>query len=155
LRPRRPLRRSRRRSLRRSQCRFHLRIRCPFRTRRGGPDAVVNRFVSICLGATLVASCSKSPTQPPPVDPYPNGPTIVCPASVTVTSPNGQPTNVTYGSTTISGGAPPITETCTNPNQSAFPIGTTTVTCTATDARQRASSCSFQVTVQQPPKLSV
>jgi len=115
----------------------------------------VIRFVTLVLGAALVAGCSKSPTQPPPVDPYPNGPTIACPASVTVTSPTGQATTVTYGATSISGGAPPVTESCTNPNQSSFPIGTTTVTCTATDARQRASSCTFQVVVQPPPKLSV
>ena len=115
----------------------------------------MNRFAPLVLGAAIAAGCSKGPTQPPPVDPYPNGPTIACPAAVTVTSPTGQPTNVTYGSTAISGGAPPVTESCTNANQSLFPIGTTTVTCTATDARQRASSCTFQVIVQPPPKLSV
>jgi len=103
----------------------------------------------------LVASCSGTPTKPPPVDPYPDGPTIKCPDSVTVTSPTGLPTIVIYGSTSVTGGAPPVTDSCTNPNQSTFPLGTTDVVCTATDSRQRTSSCTFRVTVQAPPKLSV
>jgi lysophospholipase L1-like esterase len=34
-----------------------------------------------------------------------------------------------------------------------FPVGTTTVTCTATDAQQRVSSCSLTVAVATPPRL--
>jgi lysophospholipase L1-like esterase len=35
-----------------------------------------------------------------------------------------------------------------------FSVGTTAVTCTATDARQRTDACTFQVTVTVPPKIS-
>src|SRR5262249_61605221 len=101
------------------------------------------------------AACTRTPTSPPPPDPYPEGPKITCPAPVTITSPNGQPTVVVYGAVSVTGGAPPVTQTCTNPSQSTFPIGTTTVMCTATDARQRTASCTFDVTVQLPPKLTV
>ena len=40
---------------------------------------------------------------------------------------------------------------CNQPTQ--FPIGSTTVGCTATDARQRTASCSFVVAVKGPPRL--
>ena len=44
---------------------------------------------------------------------------------------------------------------CSFPSGSAFPVGTTTVTCTATDSAGRQTSCAFQVTVSdtQPPVL--
>lgn len=37
---------------------------------------------------------------------------------------------------------------CTPPSGSFFPIGTTTVTCTATDASGNQSTCAFPVTVR-------
>jgi lysophospholipase L1-like esterase len=52
-------------------------------------------------------------------------------------------------------GKPPVSTTCLPENGALFPVGETTVTCTATDAAQRASSCTFLVTVTAPPKLSV
>ncbi len=39
-------------------------------------------------------------------------------------------------------------------SQSSFPIGSTTVTCTATDTRQRTGLCTFGVTVLPPPVIS-
>src|SRR5262249_57566687 len=44
---------------------------------------------------------------------------------------------------------------CSPPSESLFQIGTTTVTCTATDSRQRVATCMFQVMVVAPPKLTV
>ena len=41
--------------------------------------------------------------------------------------------------------------TCNQPTQ--FPIGSTTVGCTATDAKQKTASCSFVVAVKAPPRL--
>ena len=60
-----------------------------------------------------------------------------------------------YGATTTSLGAPPVTTECTPASGSTFPVGTTTVTCTATDARQRTDSCAFTVTVTPPPRISL
>ena len=40
-----------------------------------------------------------------------------------------------------------MTVACTPASDSTFPIGATTVQCTATDARSRTASCSFAVTV--------
>jgi lysophospholipase L1-like esterase len=106
--------------------------------------------------ALLLATACSSPPKPTPVDQFPNGPKISCPdAPAPFTSPNGLPAVVQYGTPTVAGGAPNVALACTPPSGSTFPVGTTAVTCTATDARQRVDSCSFNVVVTQPPRLSV
>lgn len=70
-------------------------------------------------------------------------------------SSNNQPTVVVYGSATTARGAPPVSLSCTPASLTVFPIGLTTVTCTATDARQRTASCTFGVTVVAPPAISI
>lgn len=105
----------------------------------------------------MVSACASptSPTTPPP-DPYAEGPHITCPASPNAfTSPNGQAMSIQYGTATTTGGAPPVSVACTPANGSTFPIGTTAVSCTATDSRQRTDQCSFNVSVLAPPKISV
>src|SRR5207244_1727432 len=44
---------------------------------------------------------------------------------------------------------PGVTVACAPPSGSTFPTGTTTVTCTATDAAGNTSACSFNVTVNE------
>jgi lysophospholipase L1-like esterase len=44
---------------------------------------------------------------------------------------------------------------CAPPSGALFPIGTTKVTCTAVDARQRTDSCSFNVVIQTIPVISL
>jgi lysophospholipase L1-like esterase len=94
--------------------------------------------------AVLVTDCS-SPTT---VDPGPpvGPPVVACPANVTVTSASAGQT-VTYPSPVTTGGTPPVTTTCVPASGSAFPVGTTTVSCTARDAIQRPAVCSFTVTL--------
>jgi len=46
-----------------------------------------------------------------------------------------------------------VTVACAPESNTAYPVGTTTVSCTATDAQQRTASCSFGVTVAAPPRL--
>jgi lysophospholipase L1-like esterase len=109
------------------------------------------------LGALIVvtAGCG-SPSKPAPIDQFPNGPKITCPdAPAALTSPTGQPLPVQYGTPIVTGGAPTVTVVCAPPSGSSFPVGTTAVTCTATDARQRLDSCSFNIVVSQPPRISV
>jgi lysophospholipase L1-like esterase len=60
-----------------------------------------------------------------------------------------------YGTATTTKGQPPVATTCLPENGTLFPVGETTVTCTAIDATRRASSCTFLVTVTAPPQLSV
>ncbi|MGE3512815.1 MAG: HYR domain-containing protein, partial [Vicinamibacterales bacterium] len=95
--------------------------------------------------------CAKSVVEPTTVV---EPPQIVCPAPQTGRSLTGGPAVVTFSPTTTLG-AEPVTTVCTPPSGTSFAIGTTAVTCTATDARQRVASCSFSVTVEQPPRLSV
>jgi hypothetical protein len=49
--------------------------------------------------------------------------------------------------------------TCSPPSGSLFPVGTTTVSCTAMDCRGNTASCSFPVTVEKacppPPKVTL
>jgi hypothetical protein len=77
--------------------------------------------------------------------------TITCPASITSVAAASCPiaTNMalTYPNPTLSNNCPGVTSFCNPPSGSAFPVGTTTVICTATDAADNISSCSFTVTV--------
>jgi lysophospholipase L1-like esterase len=77
----------------------------------------------------------------------PDPPKISCLASISVASSNGQPTSVTFGSATTTNGSPPVAVACSAVSGAFFPVGSTTVACTATDALQRSDSCTFTVTV--------
>ena len=72
---------------------------------------------------------------------------ITCPAdiSVTTTNPGGEVVN--YSAPTTSGGCAPVTVVCNPPSGSTFPVGTTVVTCTATDGQSNTATCTFTVTV--------
>jgi extracellular elastinolytic metalloproteinase len=83
-------------------------------------------------------------------------PTISCPADITVNTGAGQPTavvNFTVGSNDNCSGT---TVASTPPSGSAFPIGTTVVNSTATDASGNTATCSFNVTVSdaEPPTIT-
>lgn len=63
---------------------------------------------------------------------------------------------VTFADPIVTGGKTPLpAAVCTPPSGSLFPVGSTTVTCKATDALQRSASCTFNVTVTQPPVISL
>jgi lysophospholipase L1-like esterase len=55
---------------------------------------------------------------------------------------------VTYTAPAVSAGQSPITTTCSPESGAGFPLGTTTVSCGATDAMARQASCSFKVTLK-------
>ncbi|MCI0745878.1 MAG: HYR domain-containing protein, partial [Verrucomicrobia subdivision 3 bacterium] len=78
----------------------------------------------------------------PAVQP-PQQPTITCPINMTTTAASINGAVVTYPAPTATTGA---TVTCMPPSGSTFPIGTTTVTCTAANSAGSAS-CSFTVTI--------
>jgi HYR domain len=84
-------------------------------------------------------------------------PALLCPASITQsTDPNQCTAIVNYTVTAIDNCDGPVTATCTPPPGAAFPKGTMTVTCTATDSLNNQSSCSFPVTINdtQPPQIT-
>jgi lysophospholipase L1-like esterase len=76
---------------------------------------------------------------------------VNCPLSQAVASPGGQPVRATFAAATAVGGDPPVTVTCSSVSGSLFPVGSTLVTCTARDARQRAASCGFEIQVRAVP----
>ena len=92
--------------------------------------------------AVLLAGCG-SPNEPGPT---PAGPTISCPANITVRGVPGSGQAVTYPPATVTGGTSPVTTTCTPASGSSFNVGTTAVSCTAVDAASRQAQCSFTVT---------
>lgn len=121
-------------------------------------DTHVSRWCAAALVAILMAwgaACGGSPAAPtpppppPPPAPTPDPPALTCPADAAAQSPNGQPITVTLDAPTVQGGAPPVAVTCDAPE--AFPVGTTTVSCTAADALNRTASCSYAVTVTAVP----
>lgn len=121
---------------------------------------------TLLVAAITVASCGgstpKTPTTPdPPTNPTPNpnpppsAPSLTCPTTVTAGSTNGLGVVVPYTAPTASGGVAPVTVSCLPAPGSTFPIGTTTVTCTATAADTQVKTCSFSVTITPPiPKIS-
>jgi hypothetical protein len=95
------------------------------------------------------AQTSFSVTVKPPLDTTP--PTVVVPDSMTVEATTPAGATVTYGaSATDDVGV--VTFACTLPSGGVFAIGTTTVTCTATDAAGHSTTKSFTVKVVDTTK---
>src|SRR4029078_8342026 len=90
-----------------------------------------------------ISSCSftitVNDTQPPAVS---------CPANIThSTDPNQCSAVVTYVTPSANDNCPGATVVCAPAAGSTFQKGTTTVTCTATDAAKNTANCMFTVTV--------
>lgn len=106
------------------------------------------------LAIVSLTSCSKDTvvtTPTPTVDP----PTITCGTVDAQVSPLSVPIAVTYPAPTVKNGKEPVTTSCTPASGSTFALGSTTVTCVATDAIQRTSSCSLTVTVNPRQPLTL
>jgi hypothetical protein len=84
-------------------------------------------------------------------------PSLTLPSAITVEATGFAGAAVTYsvGATDVVDGA--VAVTCSSASGSPFALGTTTVTCTATDAHGNSASGSFAVTVVDttPPSLTV
>jgi hypothetical protein len=75
-------------------------------------------------------------------------PLVTCPPNKTVTATSSNGANVTYAAPTASDNCPGVTATCAPASGSLFPVGSTAVTCTATDASNNTRTCQFTVTVE-------
>lgn len=111
-------------------------------TRRFGKLVAVLLLAVSCGDDTMVA-----PSDPPPA--------ITCPASISAESLAGAPITVTYPPPTVTGGTQPVSTSCTPPSGASFEVGTRAVNCTARDAKGRAATCSFNVTITRPPRISL
>jgi uncharacterized repeat protein (TIGR01451 family) len=74
-------------------------------------------------------------------------PAIACPANRAVTTASASGAAVVYPSPTATDNCSTPAVACVPASGSVFPLGTTTVTCTATDSAGNGSSCGFTVTV--------
>jgi hypothetical protein len=79
-------------------------------------------------------------------------PTITCPVTaITAVGPANCPPStgavVTFGNPTANDNCSGVTIVCSPASGSVFPVGTTTVTCRATDIGGNMATCSFPVTV--------
>lgn len=83
-------------------------------------------------------------------------PTISCPAPISANTDPGQSTAVVNFTVGSGDNCPGTVVNSVPPSGSAFPIGTTTVNSTATDAAGNIATCSFNVTVSdnQPPSIT-
>ena len=82
-------------------------------------------------------------------------PVITCPADVNVPNdPSQCSAVVNYPAPSTIGGTGNVVVVCNPPSDSVFPVGTTMVTCTATDASGSTAACSFNVTVQAITSLT-
>ena len=72
-----------------------------------------------------------------------------CSSNLTVTASGCTASGATvFFSSSATGGCAPVNVSCNPPSGSTFPIGTTTVTCTASDSCGNSTNCSFTITVQ-------
>jgi hypothetical protein len=78
----------------------------------------------------------------------------VCSSNITVTATDSSGATMFYTSS-IRGGCSGASISCSPPSGSTFPIGTTTVSCLATDACGQTTSCAFTVTVVKSPLIAV
>ncbi|MGE0129622.1 MAG: S8 family serine peptidase [Blastocatellales bacterium] len=110
-------------------------------------DTVINNEAMITATTIdpILANNSKSAAtlakNPPPV--------IVCPPDrdVVAATPGSTTAIVTFPDPVVTDNCPGATVVCVPPSGAAFPLGTTTVNCTATDSGGATASCSFKVTV--------
>ncbi|MBA3885266.1 MAG: HYR domain-containing protein [Acidobacteria bacterium] len=116
------------------------------------PCGLVPRLAVTVVLVLVAARCGGGgPTTPPP--PIPTL-TIACPTAEPVQSTDNNPRVVTFGTAVATGGVGPLTTTCSAASGAEFPVGTTTVTCTAVDARGVSALCTFPVVVRPPPRLT-
>jgi HYR domain len=111
---------------------------------------------SFDLGATSVTctatnaagstQCSFSVTVEDGQDPSPQ-----CPAPITVAATPGATSAIVSFAATATDNCGGVQIACNPPSGSSFPLGTTPVTCTATDGSGETATCEFTVTVNCTP----
>ena len=105
----------------------------------------VNCIAKDAVGATAMCSFTVTVNDT-------KRPTINCPANIVVNVPCGQSSMaVNYPTPSATDNCSGVTVSCTPASGSIFPVGTSTVNCTARDASGNTASCSFSVTANASP----
>jgi Ca2+-binding RTX toxin-like protein len=118
----------------------------------GNPDLVA-QFIDACIDVDtgsyeLFIYTFDTANSAPAADTIRDVPTVFVPADITeeATSADGAVVEFTVTATdTVDG---PLTATCVPDSGNTFPLGTTTVTCSATNSAGLTGSASFSVTVE-------
>ena len=107
-----------------------------------------SRVLAMAVALGVSAACGEdTPTAPTPqVQPF----AIQCPADIVGQSSTGAPVSIQVPAATTTGGVLPVTVSC-SPAGTPFPVGTTRVSCQATDARNFAAACTYNVNVAPSP----
>lgn len=114
-------------------------------------------LVAVVAGCTSSAPSSPTAPTPQPVvipPPVAAPPTVECPAPVVLSTTSSSGTTATFPTPESEGGQAPVTVACTPASGGTFPIGSTEVRCTATDALNQTGSCVFPVNVTRTPQLT-
>lgn len=121
------------------------------------------RTALVVAMAVLAAaiSCNKTPTAPTPEPPPPappsqtaNPPSLTCVEGISRATVNAAGMAVNFETPPVTDGHGSVSVSCSPPSGETFPVGTTGVTCTATDSLNRTGTCSFNVTVAKIPQVS-
>jgi lysophospholipase L1-like esterase len=115
---------------------------------------VLTLMLTLACGSSGPTAPTPTPTPPAPTPPTSTAPSLTCGDEVSRATINAGGMAVSYTAPSARDGQSPVTVSCSPESGANFPIGTTAVTCTATDALQRTASCSFNVTVAKLPQLS-
>jgi hypothetical protein len=109
------------------------------------------------LATSVPAASAKQPPGKPPVSgpckgktctpPGQTPPVVTVPANITTAATSASGAVVTYTATANDAQDGPLPPTCSPSSGSTFPVGTTTVTCTATDSGGLTGTATFTVTV--------
>lgn len=117
----------------------------------------MKRFLPLIFCLAIAGSCS-SPTAPtpppPPPPPVAEAPSLSCRSDVSIGTVNAAGVDVHFDAPSATNGQAPVLVTCNPGSGAVFPIGSTTVTCTASDSLNRTASCTFGVTISKTPQLS-
>lgn len=108
------------------------------------------------IAVSISAGCSSpsSPTpQPPPPPPPPAAPTLSCEEGINRATVNPDGMTISFPTPEPRDGQTPVNVSCSPASGSVFPIGDTTVSCTATDGLNRQAACQFRITVTRAPQL--
>jgi len=99
----------------------------------------------MAMGLTVLANCG-GPNNPGPPPPPVQSIELACPANMSISEVKVPMLPVTYTAPVATGGTPPINVSCAPASGTAFPLGTTPVSCNASDG-VRTATCGFSVTL--------
>ena len=116
--------------------------------------AVILLVAGVAIGCGSPTAPTPAPTPTPTPTPIPEPPSLTCPAPITASTTSASGTAVTFTTPSASGGQLPVTVSCTPESGTTFALGTTSVSCTASDSLNRTATCNFPVTVSRIPQLT-